>query len=74
MKKYTIYSTEVESDMQKIAHTIEQYMLRKTDPCAWAMEQMFNKLKNPNPGFDSAGYDTEAWDNDVWVPEGTKYI
>ena len=72
--KKTIYSTELESDMKKIADAVEDYMLQATDPCAWATQQMFDKLKNPNPGIDEAGYDTVAWDNDVWVPKGTKYI
>ena len=50
-------------------------MLQQTDPCAWATEQMFRKLKNPNPGFDSDSYDVEAWDTeDRWIPKGTKYI
>lgn len=72
--KKTIYSTEVEADMQKITQHIADYMWKKTDPCGWATEQMFKKLKQPTPLYDDEPYDVEAWDQDVWVPKGTRYI
>ena len=65
------FITNDPADVDRVRAYIKDYVLKHTDPCAWATQQMFNKLKNPNPGIDSDSYDTVAWDNDEWVPKGT---
>lgn len=68
------FITNDPQDVERVRAYIKDYVFKHTDPCGWATEQMFRKLRNPDPGLDSAGFDELAWDNDVWVPTGTKYI
>ena len=72
--KRTIHSTELEKDIENIKAAIDEQLEEALDPDAYATRKMFDKIKNPDPGFDSAGFDELAWDNDIWVPNGTKYI
>lgn len=73
-KRKPYFISNDEADYEALKNAIDEILEEALDPEAYAVRQMFNKIKEPEPKFDDDAYDVEAWEKrDTWIPRGTKF-